>query len=53
MIICYNKNDVIVMAFHDRDSKQYVVKFYDAETFNLIKEVRWNLFTDEKTVIEK
>ena len=23
------------------------------ETFNLIKEVRWNLFTDEKTVIEK
>ena len=46
-------NDVIIMAFHDRDSKQYVVKFYDAETFNLIKEVRWNLFTDEKTVIEK
>ena len=46
-------NDVIIMAFHDRDSKQYVVKFYDVATFDLIKEVRWNLFTDEKTVIEK
>ena len=47
------KNNIIIMAFHDRDSKQYVVKFYDAATFDLIKEVRWNLFTDEKTVIEK
>ncbi|MBQ4123969.1 hypothetical protein IJD44_09690 [bacterium] len=49
----YFKNDVILVSIHDRDSKQYVVKFYDAETFNLVKEVRWNLFTDEKTIIEK
>ena len=47
------KNDIIMIADDYTETKEYYVKFYDAETFNLIKEVRWNLFTDEKTVIEK
>ena len=47
------KNDIIMIADDYTETKEYYVKFYDAATFDLIKEVRWNLFTDEKTVIEK
>ncbi len=45
-----NKN-TLVDTFQDNDDTTFYARFYDIKDFTFLKEIRWNLSTDEKTVV--
>jgi hypothetical protein len=43
--------DALVETYKDEDNTIFYARFYDIKDFTFLKEIQWNLSTDEKTIV--